>query len=74
MAEVEDLCTACNGTGLKSNTELCPVCGGTPSASLRAELTKAVPAEEKEEEAPEPEKEAEPTEEPTVTEDESAVK
>lgn len=39
--ETPDLCTACNGTGLASNTQLCPVCNGTPSAKLRAELENA---------------------------------
>ena len=41
MDETKDeICTACNGTGLKDNQTLCPTCGGTPSAKLRAELAK----------------------------------
>lgn len=39
MAEVDnDLCTACNGTGLENNFKHCEVCGGTPSAKERAKL------------------------------------
>ncbi len=51
-----DLCTACSGTGLKDNFTLCPVCGGTPSAAVRADMEKADEPDEVVEEAqPEPE-------------------
>jgi hypothetical protein len=33
---MNELCQACNGTGLKDNFTLCPECGGTPSAFERA--------------------------------------
>lgn len=38
MATDNDLCTACNGTGLQDQFTLCPVCGGTPSAKAREAL------------------------------------
>lgn len=60
MAELEnDLCSACNGTGLKDNLTLCPVCGGTPSATARKQL-EATPGDPLDEDTePEVEKEAE---------------
>lgn len=72
MAEVDEICTACNGTGLKDQHTLCPVCGGTPSSVNRANLAKAEEADvlgEGVDETPEP-----PKEETPVAKEASAVK